>query len=382
MESLLLLTGPVIALAVVVLVTPLMKRVALATGAVDSSGGSHGEVRGIPKLGGVGVFLGLALGLSAARAVTPHVFDRVSDAHWAWVAVGAWVMLAVGVVDDLTNLRPRWKLAGQFTAALAAIQGGQSIEFVTNLLRPGYLPLEWMAVPLTLLWIVLVANAINLLDGLDGLATGIGLIMCATLTALCVIRGDPDAALVAATLGCALAGFLIFNWHPATIFLGDSGSLLLGYVLAVLSIYGRQKGSTLTLLLVPLLALGLPLFDTAVTIIRRVMAAGLATIAHSDREHVHHRLLELGLNHRVAVLTLYLVTAVLGVAALTVLYLHGTGQTLLVVCVAVAMGLVLRALGYTDWRRVARRDGESTREEDVARLSDSEEPAARTEPRR
>ena len=195
-------------------------------------------------------------------------------------------------------------------------------------------------------WIVLVINALNLIDGLDGLAAGVCAIVCATVVVLATIDGRPGSALLASIPGAAALGFLRHNWHPASVFLGDSGSLFLGYCLAVLSMQGLQKGPTATLLLAPMLALGLPLFDTAATVLRRASRSGLAGILRADAAHVHHRLVDIGYAPRRAVLLLYVACAAFGLAAIAVRSLHGAGQGLLVAAVAAAVYAATRKLGY------------------------------------
>jgi len=219
---------------------------------------------------------------------------------------------------------------------------------------------------LTLLWVVGITNAFNLIDGLDGLAAGVALIAAGTLFVVSLAGGRAEVAAVAAALAGALAGFLYHNFNPASVFLGDSGSLLVGYVLSVLSIQAAQKGATAVVILVPILALGLPIMDTLLAMIRRVLGAlhvvqldserneyrflvvGSASVFRADREHIHHRLLSMGLTHRRAVLLLYGVCVALGLLAFLAVRARGSDTALLVGIVAVASYAGIRKLGYQE----------------------------------
>lgn len=329
---------PIVAALTVAFATPLVGRFATRIGAVDAPGGRKRHSGTIPKFGGLAVFAALTLSFVLAPAVSggdTSVLPGLLGPHWPWTVAGALTALLVGLVDDCRPLGAFGKLAGQTVAALLAVAGGCVVAGITNPLGGSGIFLDWLSVPMTVAWIVLVINAVNLIDGLDGLAAGATIIICATIHVLAWIDGRPETALLAAILGAAAAGFLVHNWHPATIFLGDSGSLLLGYSLAVLSMQGLQKGPTATLLIAPVLALGLPLLDTAATVVRRASASGIGSILRADDAHLHHRLLDLGLPHRRAVMTLYAACAAFGLVAIGVRNLHGFGQGLLVASVAI-----------------------------------------------
>lgn len=334
----------------VIVSTHFVQRFAIYADAIDRPGGRRVHTNSTPKLGGLAVLLGIAAGLSSLLVLTPDAL--AAAAAWKWTAAGAvWIVL-VGAIDDLFDLPPYLKLGGQTLAALIALGDGASISYITNLTEPGALALAWAAGPVTLLWIVLVTNAFNLLDGLDGLASGVGAVVGATLAVLAAIRGDIEAAAVAALLSTALVGFLYHNWHPAKIFLGDCGSLLVGYLLALIAVQGQQKGTTATLLLVPLIAFGLPLFETGLTVLRRATDGGVSTIFLADRDHIHHRLLKLGFGHRGAVLILCATTAMFCVGAISVLYLHGVLSMLLIASIGGLSIYGVRALGYFERRSV------------------------------
>jgi len=264
-----------------------------------------------------------------------------------WLALGSLLVTAIGVVDDVWSVRPSVKLAVQALAAAIALAAGYGFDVITNPFTGGYIELGGFGVAATLLWIIAITNGFNLIDGLDGLAAGVALIASATVFTITLVQSRPDAAVVSVVLAGAVAGFLPYNFYPASIFLGDCGALMLGYVLSVLSIQGQQKGPTAVVLLMPLLALGLPIIDTLLAVWRRFAAAGAPAIFAADSEHIHHRLLGLGLHHRDAVLLLYGVCSVFGLLAIVAVTVAGPGSALLVVAVASAAYVGIRTLGYT-----------------------------------
>jgi UDP-GlcNAc:undecaprenyl-phosphate GlcNAc-1-phosphate transferase len=243
------------------------------------------------------------------------------------VLLGCALMLVVGVVDDLMDLRAAYKLAGQFVAAAFVWWYGVRIDGFTNPYPPhGWMALQdWQSAAVTILWIVSITNTINLIDGLDGLAAGVSTLSAATLglIAIQIPQGAPVAALAAATCGAAL-GFLRHNFSPARIFMGDTGSQVLGMLLAIISIRGPLKQAAAVSIpvsiVVLMFALGVPVFDTTFAIVRRTLSR--KPIYHADRGHLHHRLVDLGLTQKQAVMVIYAVSGLLCVAALVVFRLY------------------------------------------------------------
>jgi UDP-GlcNAc:undecaprenyl-phosphate GlcNAc-1-phosphate transferase len=225
-----------------------------------------------------------------------------------------------------------------------ALAGGYGLVGATNPFTGGFVEFGRFAGLLTLLWILLITNALNLIDGLDGLAAGVAMIAAATLLAVSVGEGRVDAACLWAIILGALTGFLPYNFNPATIFLGDSGSLVLGYLLAVLSIESLQKGATAVVVLVPVLALGLPIMETVVTLLRRTIVSGIASVFRADRDHIHHRLLASGMTQRRAVLSLYAVGVAFSVLAFLAVVVNGAANAIVVGIATVALGAGIRAL--------------------------------------
>ncbi len=296
----------VTALVVTAALTPLVRHFALAAGAVDEPTARRVHTRRVPRLGGVAIVVGFMAPL-AALFVLRTGFARVelfrNHTLLAGLLAGAVVMATLGFVDDVSGVGAKRKLLVQTVAACCAYAGGLRIGSL-SLPFVGEVTLGWLSLPATILWIAAVANALNLIDGLDGLAGGVAFFACVTNFVVAYLSHNLMICLFSVALAGAILGFLIYNFNPATIFMGDSGSLFLGYVLATMSLLGSssQKSPTAIAILVPLLALGLPLMDMLLAMMRRFLER--RSIFAADRGHLHHRLLDLGLTHRRAVLVL------------------------------------------------------------------------------
>jgi UDP-GlcNAc:undecaprenyl-phosphate GlcNAc-1-phosphate transferase len=276
--------------------------------------------------------------------------------------------LVVGLIDDLRGLSFHWKFAAQILAGVYAWNCGFLIEKLTNPFG-GALDLGWLSLPLTVLWIVGVTNAVNLIDGLDGLAAGIALIITVAVGVLAIVRGDVGLTAASVALAGALSGFLRFNFNPARIFLGDSGSLFLGFVLAVTTVRG-QKGGTAVAILAPLLILGVPLFDTGLAVLRRLYRIGNQGVRtdnalgymvrnwdhvfRPDRGHIHHRLIDWGMTHRGAVICLYGLGTIFALAALALVVGKSHWLGLLLVAVLFAGMAIFFLVIHARARRAAR----------------------------
>lgn len=310
----------VTALVVTAALTPLVRHFALAAGAVDEPTARRVHTRRVPRLGGVAIVVGFVSPLAALYLLRTG-FAQVelfrSNSLLTGLLAGAVIMAILGFVDDVSGVGAKRKLLVQTIAACCAYAGGLRIG---SLALPfvGEVSLGWLSLPATVLWIAAVANALNLIDGLDGLAGGVAFFACVTNFVVAYMSHNLMICLFSVALAGAILGFLIYNFNPATIFMGDSGSLFLGYVLATMSLLGSssQKSPTAIAILVPLLALGLPLMDMLLAMMRRFLER--RSIFAADRGHLHHRLLDLGLTHRRAVLVLYGVSLVFTVLALIV----------------------------------------------------------------
>src|SRR5215207_624356 len=276
----------------------------------------------IPLLGGIAMYM--------AFLISDLVTDsRTVLAEGTTVLIGATLLLVVGVIDDQRGLSPRTKLLAQASAAILLVIGGGGV---------GFFPFGWMNLAATILWVAAICNAMNLLDNMDGLSAGVAAIACAFFTLLALLQGQIWVSTVAAVLLGATLGFLRFNWNPATIFMGDAGSLLLGFLLAVLAIKLRfpsvDPSRTWP---IPLLVLAVPIFDTTLVIISRLRRG--VPISSGGRDHVSHRLVRLGLGVREAVATIYLVAALCGGAAIATLLLPSSTYVFALVALIGLLGL-------------------------------------------
>ena len=321
------IAGFAIALAAALFATPLIMRLAHSVGMVDVIDERRMHDQPKPRIGGVAVFFGFAFALfvvlgfalSNARGFFP-VHDQLAAAHnLIGLLFGSMLILCVGLWDDIMGLRPRYKLAAQITVALISMAYGFHIDYIHRPFSHDpnsfiYFP-WWVSYPLTLVWYTGMINAINFIDGLDGLLAGFTAISSIFLFAIAFTKGDPIVALVVIALAGAALGFLPYNFAPARIILGDSGSHFIGYVFATVSIIGTSKTAIAVGLLAPLVILALPIVDTAAAILRRARSG--KRISEGDLGHFHHQLVfRLGLNTRQAVLLIYAICILLGAAAL------------------------------------------------------------------
>ena len=327
-----ILWGGLVALAIVVLLTPAVGGMARLLGVVDRPGGRRVNRRTVPRLGGLALFLGFVV---PARAF----LDLNREARG--LLVGAGVATVVGAVDDFRGLAWWEKLAGQVAAAIVPVAFGIWVtRFTFPFVGVHRLP-EWLGMTLTVLGIVAIMNMLNFLDGLDGLAAGVAAIAGFTFCLIALSLGKPQTALVSAIVLGACLGFLRHNFYPARIFMGDSGALLLGFVLATESVQGLLKTAALATLVLPLLVLAVPILDTSFVIAKRLKYR--RPVWGADRTHLHHRFVSIGFSQRRAVAYLYLWCATLAGAALATRFLrprpHGDWQawpTLGVAVVALA----------------------------------------------
>jgi len=346
-----------VSLVLSVLLTPLVRRYALRIGAVSTPGGRHVHGRTIPRLGGIGLAFAWAVPVVLLALCDPWVM-RALDGRWLQIATvvgGGGAICAVGALDDVRGLRSLYKLAAQVLVAVVAFACGFQIQAI-QLPLFGTLQMGVFALPVTVIWIVGVTNAVNLIDGLDGLAAGVAFFAAFTSFVIASISGSVFVALTMAALMGALVGFLFFNFNPARIFMGDSGSYFLGFVLATTALAGgglQQKASTAVSLLVPVLALGVPIFDTLFSMFRRVLER--RPIFSADRGHVHHRLLDIGLTHRRAVVFLYGISSLLAAGAIAVSLGRSWHVGLALLSVSLVFVGFVRFLGYFEYLHFRKR---------------------------
>jgi UDP-GlcNAc:undecaprenyl-phosphate GlcNAc-1-phosphate transferase len=346
----------VLGLVLALVLTPVVRWVAARAGVVDYPRGRRWHRGEVPKLGGVAILLAAVGALAIGESMDLGVVERMRAHQWhlGWLLAGVITVTVCGVLDDVREIGPFGKLVLQLIAGCMALAGGYGFYALTNpFSTDGHITLGLLGPIVTLVWVVGITNAVNLIDGLDGLAAGVALIAFATLFGVSLLEGRGDAALLSITLAGVLLGFLFYNFNPASIFLGDSGSLLLGFLLAVMSVQALQKGTTAVVVSVPLLALGLPIMDTAMAVLRRFLLAGAKAVLRGDREHIHHQLLRIGMTHRRAVLFLYAVCAAFSGLAFLAVLARGKIDAVIVGGVALITFFGIRLLG----RAAKRRDG-------------------------
>ncbi len=327
-----ILLGLIVAAAVSFATTPMVKRVAYKVGAIDvPKDARRMHDHPIPRLGGLAIFLGFMLSVLLFVQMERPVRGLL---------IGAVIIVVLGVLDDIMALRALPKFLVQIGAAWIAVYFGNVIEYLSNPILTSaepYLDLGGFAVPVTIVWIVAITNAVNFIDGLDGLAVGVSAISSATLLVTAILVSEGNVAVIMAALLGACLGFIPYNLNPAKIFMGDSGSTFLGYVLAVVSIQGLFKLYAIISFAVPFLILGLPIFDICFAIFRR-LAHGQNPM-RADRGHVHHRLIDMGFNQKQAVAISYMMTAILGLSAV-VLTTSGALRAMFLIGAVIVVGAI------------------------------------------
>ena len=301
--------------------TPFAKKIAVRVGAVDYPSKRRINTKPTPRLGGLAIFGGLIVACALQiygtinwgwpSALIPHPSMEI---NYPMLALSFLVIFVTGAADDILQLTPKMKLAGQLIAAIIAAASGLLINVVVNpFASGGEISLGFFAYPITIIYLVAYANIINLIDGLDGLACGISAIAACSMFSFAILGGRSDAAALSIALIGACLGFLRYNFHPASIFMGDSGSLLLGFALGSISLLNVTRTAALTSLIIPLIVAGVPIIDTFSAIIRRMRAH--VSIGQADKGHIHHRLIEEGYDQRQAVLLIYLWCILLNLGA-------------------------------------------------------------------
>lgn len=299
-----------VAVLLSLLTTPLVRKIAIKVGAIDIPKDErrvHKEP--MPLMGGLAIYIGLVI---SSLIFLPMDKTLIS------ILVGATIILISGIIDDIRGLSPKLKLLFQMMAGLVLILGDIRVDFVTNPFSQDYvlLYLKWLSIPITLFWIVGITNTINLIDGLDGLACGVAMISSISLMLVAEKFDQVHVTILSAAVAGACLGFLPYNFNPAKIFMGDTGALLLGFMLATISIEGVMKSVATIAVVVPIMILGVPIFDTTFAIFRRLLSG--QSIATGDKGHLHHRLLDKGFSQKQTVFILYGLSAVFGAFAVIV----------------------------------------------------------------
>ena len=350
----------VTALLISFIATPVVKALAHKMGAIDvPKDNRRMHKHPIPRMGGLAIFLGFLL--------SALLFIPMSE-PMRGMLLGGIIIVILGILDDIYALPALPKLIVQIVAALVAVMHGNVIQVISNpnlISDNPYWSLGMWAVPVSVIWIVAITNAVNLIDGLDGLAVGVATISSLTMLVIAMLVSENVVALTMAALAGGCIGFMPYNFNPAKIFMGDTGSTFLGFILATVSIQGLFKFYTIISFAVPFLMLGLPLFDTCFAILRR-LSKGQNPMS-PDRSHVHHRLIDMGFNQKQAVAILYVISAILGLSAV-VLTTSGALKAMVLLCALCLAGLIAGkiSLGHNAEGQKAQEPAEKSEEKEAA----------------
>ncbi|MGF2145789.1 glycosyltransferase family 4 protein [Vagococcus fluvialis] len=325
------------------LLTPLIKKLAFKIGAVDKPNSRRVNKVAMPTAGGLAIYIAFSI------SVLFFFPDLIPMKYAIHLVVSSGIVVVTGLIDDIFELKPRQKLLGVTLAALYVCFVFDVTVSTISLPHIGAIPLQWLSYPFTILWIAGLTNAINLVDGLDGLASGISIIALTTIGIIGYVASATDAVklqvpLTIFILLMSVLGFFPFNFYPAKIFLGDTGALLLGFLISVLSIQGL-KNATLITLITPLVILGVPITDTLFAMIRRKL--NNRPISSADKMHLHHRLISLGFTHRGAVLTIYSMAIIFSVIAMLYMFTNTLATILLTIACLFGLQMFIELIGLT-----------------------------------
>jgi len=325
------------------LLTPLIKKLAFKIGAVDKPNSRRVNKVAMPTAGGLAIYIAFSI------SVLFFFPDLIPMKYAIHLVVSSGIVVVTGLIDDIFELKPRHKLLGVTLAALYVCFVFDVTVSTISLPHIGAIPLQWLSYPFTILWIAGLTNAINLVDGLDGLASGISIIALTTIGIIGYVASATDAVklqvpLTIFILLMSVLGFFPFNFYPAKIFLGDTGALLLGFLISVLSIQGL-KNATLITLITPLVILGVPITDTLFAMIRRKL--NNRPISSADKMHLHHRLISLGFTHRGAVLTIYSMAIIFSVIAMLYMFTNTLATILLTIACLFGLQMFIELIGLT-----------------------------------
>ncbi|MEW9053538.1 MAG: MraY family glycosyltransferase [Neobacillus sp.] len=314
-------------------ITPLVKKLAYIVGATDRPNMRKVHQTVMPRLGGLAIYLSFLAGV---------VILQPENQYSTSILIGSGIIVLTGIFDDIYELSARIKLAAQLTASMVVVlYGGLQITFI-NLPFGGLFEFGFFSIPLTIFWIIGITNAINLIDGLDGLAAGVSSIALVSISGMAIIMGNMYVVVMGSILLVSTLGFLYYNFHPAKIFMGDTGALFLGYMISVLSLLGF-KNVTFVSFIVPVIILGVPISDTIFAIVRRII--NKKPLSSPDKSHLHHCLLREGFTHRQTVLIIYAMAAFFGLAAVILSQAKLGGALLLVAVLIFIIELFAEKIG-------------------------------------
>ena len=340
------LTSFIVSFLFVLATTPVLIKIGLKYGFVDKINQRKIHSGAIPRIGGIGIALGTLFPLFLLYFYNNFVSRTLfgSTENIVVIVYGGLSISLLGLFDDIKGVSAKLKLLFQVVLAIIAIYCGFSIDAMST--PWGVVQLGWVGHLITVLWIVGIINAFNLIDGMDGLSSGVSFFACITIMSLSIVNGYMFVALVSAALAGAVVGFLVYNFNPAKIFMGDAGSMFIGYLLAVLSLKNQSKGHTIVSLLVPIIAMGLPILDTTLAFLRRLLRN--QSIFSADKQHIHHILLSKGINQRKVVLMLYGISIVFTLLAMLLIFQKDIEAFLVIIVFSIVVFVIVSKLGYTD----------------------------------
>ncbi len=340
------LTSFIVSFLFVLAVTPFLIKMGIKHGFVDKVDQRKIHQGVIPRIGGIGISVGTLFPLFLLyfynNFVSRALFGSIENV--VVIIFGGLSISIMGLFDDIKGLPAKFKFLFQIALAIIAIYCGFSINAMST--PWGVIQLGWVGHVITVLWIVGIINAFNLIDGMDGLSSGVSFFACITIMSLSIVNGYMFVALVSAALAGAVVGFLVYNFNPAKIFMGDAGSMFIGYVLAVLSLKNQSKGHTIVSMLVPIIAMGLPILDTTLAFLRRFLRN--QSIFSADKQHIHHILLSKGLNQRKVVFMLYGISVVFTALAMLLIFQKDIEAFLVIVVFSIVIFVIVSKLGYTE----------------------------------
>ncbi len=326
-----------VSLVATLILTPLVRKLAITVGAVDvPKDNRRMHKKPIATIGGLAIFIGFLISVL--------LFVQI-DRKLQGILLGAVILVVLGVLDDIMDLPAKLKFVVQFVAAGIAVAHGCVIETLSNpniFSDAAYINLGWVGIPLTMIWIVALTNAVNFIDGLDGLAAGVSAISAGTMLVIALIYSEGSVAMVIAALLGACLGFLPFNFNPAKIFMGDTGATFLGYILATMSIQGMFKYYAIVSYVIPFLLLGVPIFDICFAFLRRIAKGKSPMVA--DRSHMHHKLIDMGFSQKQAVAIIYVISGLLGLSAVVLASSTGIRALILIVAILVVGVVALKVI--------------------------------------
>lgn len=340
------LTSFIVSFLFVLFTTPFLIKTGIKYGFVDKINQRKIHSGAIPRIGGIGIALGTMTPLFILffynNGVSNTLFGSIENV--IVIIFGGIAISLLGLYDDILGASAKFKLLIQIVLSVVAIYCGFSINAMST--PWGVIDLGWTGHIITIFWIVGIINAFNLIDGMDGLSSGVSFFACITIMSLAIVNGYMFVALVSAALAGAVVGFLVYNFNPAKIFMGDSGSMFIGYLLAVLSLKNQSKGHTIVSLLVPIIAMGLPILDTVLAFLRRILRN--QSVFSADKQHIHHILLSKGINQRKVVLILYGISVVFTVLAMLLIFQKDIEAFLIIVVFSIVVFVIVSKLGYTE----------------------------------